>query len=381
MKKNHKIDKKNENNKVNVVEKDVLEKEPKKKYKFYFGYSIRLCLFIFFCLFFLLVSFFSFKSSFVIEKEKNVTYQENSNLDYKVYLKKNDFYDTPYLEKNRIYVASLIDYINVDFNYQLSATENVNLDFNYNIVAKLVIRDENDESVYFEKEYPLLDGKDSVKESSFYNFDKDIKIDYEYYNALANKFKTSYGIDTVSSLIVSLKVGKEQEEGVSFSDKVISLNIPLSQKSINIMMNYQDVEDSLDVVVDSKFDLSNYPLFFFGLLLFVSSLYFFFKMIKYISFFKTKKNYYDKYVNKILKEYDRLIVESKTLLDFSSFNIIKLDSFEELLDVRDNLKMPIMYYNVTTHQKCYFYIRYEDSIYLLTIKEVDLEEKRNEKKL
>lgn len=381
MKKNHKIDKKNEDNKVNVVEKDILEKEPKKKYKFYFGYSIRLCLFLFFFFFFLLVSFFSLKSSFVIEKEKNVTYQENSNLDYKVYLKKNDFYDTPYLEKNRIYVASLIDYINVDFNYQLSATENVDLDFNYDVVAKLVIRDENDENVYFEKEYPLLDGKDSVKESTFYNFDKDIKIDYEYYNALANKFKTSYGIDTVSSLIVSLNVSKVQKEGMTFSDKVISLNIPLSQKSVNIMMNYQDVEDSLDVVVDSKFDLSNYPLFFFGLLLLVLSLYCLFKIIKYLSFVKTKKNFYDKYVNKILKEYDRLIVESKTLLDFSSFNIIKLDSFEELLDVRDNLKMPIMYYNVTTHQKCYFYIRYEDSIYLLTIKEVDLEEKNNEKKL
>ena len=88
-----------------------------------------------------------------------------------------------------------------------------------------------------------------------------------------------------------------------------------------------------------------------------------------------KKNKYDKFVGKILKEYDRLIVESYTIVDFSNYEIIKVNRFEELLDVRDNLKVPINYYVVTPHQKAYFYI-VSTNIYLYTVKAVDLEENK-----
>ena len=44
---------------------------------------------------------FFIKRSFAIVGEQNVTYQENSNLDYKVYLKPNDFYEDEYLGKNK----------------------------------------------------------------------------------------------------------------------------------------------------------------------------------------------------------------------------------------------------------------------------------------
>ena len=76
-----------------------------------------------------------------------------------------------------------------------------------------------------------------------------------------------------------------------------------------------------------------------------------------------------------LRTYDRLIVESKTIIDFSNYEIIKVNKFEELLDVRDNIKMPINYYVVTPHQKAYFYI-VSTNIYLYTVKEVDLENSR-----
>ena len=43
-------------------------------------------------------------------------YKENSDVKYKVFLKRNQFFETDYLEENQTYIASLIDYINVDFN-------------------------------------------------------------------------------------------------------------------------------------------------------------------------------------------------------------------------------------------------------------------------
>jgi len=88
---------------------------------------------------------------------------------------------------------------------------------------------------------------------------------------------------------------------------------------------------------------------------------------------KQKRNKYDKFVKKIITEYDRLIVETETKPRLENKEIIKIRKFEELLDARDNLKRPIMYHTVTKHQKCYFYIEKDNTIYLLIIKAVDLE--------
>ena len=44
----------------------------------------------------------------------------------------------------------------------------------------------------------------------------------------------------------------------------------------------------------------------------------------------------------------------------------------ELLDVRDNLKMPIIYVNIVKHQKGLFYIKNDNDIYMITIKNIDL---------
>ena len=95
---------------------------------------------------------------------------------------------------------------------------------------------------------------------------------------------------------------------------------------------------------------------------------------------RSKKSIYDKYVDRILNEYDRLIVENGTGPDLVKNNIIKISRFEELLDVRDNLKLPIMYYVIAKHTKCCFYIKHNRDLYMMTIKAVDLEESNNEKK-
>ena len=97
--------------------------------------------------------------------------------------------------------------------------------------------------------------------------------------------------------------------------------------------------------------------------------------IKLINKLGSNKTDYDKFISKILKEYDRLVAETKSLPLFDKYNIMEINGFNELLDVRDNLKLPIMYYNVTMHQKAYFYIVYGKNLYLYTVKSSDFSEK------
>ena len=84
---------------------------------------------------------------------------------------------------------------------------------------------------------------------------------------------------------------------------------------------------------------------------------------------------YEKKLNQILAEYDRVIVMSKSEYQINpDKQFIKLDSFFELLDARDTLEKPIIYERVNS-VKSYFYVEDNERIYRYAMKESDFEKK------
>ena len=64
----------------------------------------------------------SFRWGVQLETINSIYYNEKSDLDYKVYLKENNYFQEKYLGKDRQYIAGLIDYISADFKYELNAS-------------------------------------------------------------------------------------------------------------------------------------------------------------------------------------------------------------------------------------------------------------------
>ena len=60
----------------------------------YIGYEIRVMTYIVLILLCLISTVFVLNKAFSSKSPEYVTYQENSNVDYKVFLKKNEFYET-----------------------------------------------------------------------------------------------------------------------------------------------------------------------------------------------------------------------------------------------------------------------------------------------
>ncbi len=330
-------------------------------------FNVRFFLFSFLVILFSFLSAFFLKRSYVILSQQNITYQENSKLDYKVFLKQNDFYDTDYLGKNMVYVASLIDKIDVDFNYIFKIDKSSNINFEYDIIGKLVISDKSKGNTFFEKEYVLLENtKDTMTKDGLHQIQKSVSIDYDEYNNIANKFRVKYGVDTNSKLVVYLNI-RERSSDKSFvfnNTSDMSLTIPLSERAIDITMDYNEVNRTSKLVRDEKFVISNYLFAVLGIIFFVLFVIVTIKFIKLLLSIREKRSKYDKFVSKLLREYDRLIVETVSSPDLKNENIVEILKFQELLDVRDNLKLPIKYYVVKEHQECYFYINYEKELYL-----------------
>ena len=343
----------------------------------YVSYESRVIKFsvIFVALF--LVGFFLMYKSFTFNQEKYINYTETTNLDYKVYLKENKFYEEEYLEKGMLYVASLIDKIDIDFLYNFNISEQVDLDFKYNITGVLSITDNDGKNVYLTKDYKLLDDKTfSLKGEQDHTIKENIVIDYGAYNKLANSFKSTYGLDTASKLTVYLNVDKNSvNQDVKDVEKAnnMLIEIPLSQRSVSISMDYKDINRNSSLVKKSSVTVNNVAFIIIGGLVIIASFYGLYKLLKLLGLLTPKKSAYDKYVAKMMRQYDRLIVVHYTCPDLSKYNVVKIKEFNELLDMRDNLKVPIMYYNVTDHQKSYFYILNNNDLYLLVLKSVDFD--------
>lgn len=314
--------------------------------------------------------------------KESISYTQNGNVDYKVCLKENNFYSQNCLDKNMSYVSSLIKNVGLTFNYDLNTSEQLNVKTEYEVTAKLVISNAENTSKYFEQKYILQDKtSEGISQiNNEYKISKNIDIDYDYYNTIASTFKSQYGVETNSYIEVSFQVfhaNKENEDIRVPSPSPVILNIPLSQKSININMTASGINKQETQNIESSiFTLNNIICLFIGIIALIICLISSLKIAKMLTLIKEKKNNYDKFIEKILREYDRLIVETSTLPKFNNYFLTKVNSFGELIDVRDNLRLPIMYYEVAKHQKCHLYIIDNKNLYLLTVKAVDMEENK-----
>jgi len=348
----------------------------------YIDYNVRLTARLGMFVTLLLLIIILLQNTFDLTSTTMINYNENSNLDYKVYLKPNEFYDEEYLGKDKVYVASLIDKVAIDFIYNFNIEKKSDITFNYDVIGKVTIDDSSSGKNFFEKEYILLNNKTSaIKNSTNFNLLEKVEIDYDYYNKLASNFKQKYGVETNSNLTVYLRINKQSDINNTTNASANSemyVQIPLSQKSIDIEMNYKDINNSSYIIETNESITDN---IIFGIASFIVLIILIIvsvRLVRLLGMLRTKKSVYDKYIEKILNENDRLIVENMTGPDLINNNVIRISQFEELLDVRDNIKLPIMYYVITKHTKCYFYIKHDKDLYLLTIKAVDLEEDNKE---
>lgn len=98
----------------------------------------------------------SFLISSSTKKVVTLYYKEDSNVNYLVYLKENDYYTSKYLTKGMKYIASLIDYIDINFNYNFKMNEQIKYSYSYYIEADVKVFEKgNTSNVIFEKRNKL----------------------------------------------------------------------------------------------------------------------------------------------------------------------------------------------------------------------------------
>ena len=301
----------------------------------------------------------------------NVSYSERSSITYSVCLHDNDYYKGQCQSSGMQYISTLTKSIPIVFNYNINYSSAVNYKLDYYILGKTIIYDRDDASKVLYRDDKLLSERKSVEGTDVIaKLNTKIDVAFKEKNDFVNGYKSKYALNSLASYDVVLYVddGKGPRE-------VASVSIPLSMQTFGI--SEETVANDDQLVSMEKAGLASINTVFglvggvFGIIGAVILV----KLIKLIYVTIDGGSPYEKKLNQILAEYDRVIVMSKSEYKINpDKQFIKLDSFFELLDARDTLEKPIIYEKVNS-VKSYFYVEDDERIYRYAMKESDFEKK------
>ena len=311
-------------------------------------------------------------------------YSEEGKADYTVYLKENNYYESKHLKSGMKYVASLINTINTNFNYEIHSEENMNIKYKYKIMGKLEIMDQTDENkVLYTKEEELKEETTRERESNNIVINEDVDIDYDKYNNYVNSYKRDYGLSVNSKLVVTMKIEVEGEEGEEVEklnkDSKLQITIPLSEQTVDVTIDTDKIENSGRLLETNRLSLKSMTELVIGIALIIIGIIVLFVNKKRYNEYK-QENIYTITVQKILNEYDSIIVNGEVTVNERKYNnIVYPEEFGEMVDASINLKTPILYYEVIPGEKCFFVITKGDTLYKFRITKSYLEREENDR--
>lgn len=281
-------------------------------------------------------------------KTQYINYNETSEVDYRVYLKENDFYEEEYLGENQAYVVSLIDYIQTDFEYELDMDiENVNYEYTYFIDATLNIIDKN-------SNYPLFNPTQELKKSETITqnsseklqIKETIDIDYAHYNSIANEFLSVYDLNNMACTLVvsahiSIKSACKEFTTNSNNEYVVSLNIPLAAKTIDIKMSTTVPQEETKILACKDLTKRDPALVAFVTAVIIDVILSVI-LITYIFLTRNTDINYEIKVKKIVSSYKSYIQKINNPFDETGYQVLMVDTFEEMLEIRDTIQSPIL---------------------------------------
>ena len=283
-----------------------------------------------------------------LSKTYYIDYTENSDIDYKVWLKPNNHYDSEWLDEGQAYVASLIDSVKADFKYKLTMdTTDVAFDSVYNVTAQLIIVDNTTKVNIFDPTYTLVaDTPVTQDSSSSLVISQPVEINYDTYNNLANDFIETYKLtDTTCTLVVTMNVGVNGSSdafvGSADNQHKVSLNIPLARTTLDIEMT-SSVSSGENKVLALKGGAN--PDIFKNIAIYSSA----FEVLLFlvlIGFIFISRNDDINYINKvksIVSSYRSFIQQVTNGFDTTGYQVLNIATFDEMLGIRDTIQSPVL---------------------------------------
>lgn len=320
-------------------------------------------------------------STLFISNNKNayVGYTEEGKVIYRAYLADNDFYEEEYLNGSHAYVASLINKMTADFSYDVKMQiDNVNFQYAYKIDAQLIVKDKASKTKIYDSFHEVLYEETSDSSGDELNVKKLVEFDYQKFNKKADEFNRTYNLkNTENILLVKMTINVigmcESFQNDNQDVYTITLSLPLMQTVVSpsVSATVPTGEQKIIVKDISSFENLKISAIVLGCLdllaVIILVLYIFLSIDKHID--------YARKVKKLVSNYDSYIQQILTPFDFSSYQVLKINSFKGLLEIRDTVQSPLLMYENEDKTCSQFFITTAEKV--LYLYEIEVEEETN----
>ena len=288
---------------------------------------------------------------------------QNSVIDYKVKIFKNDYIKTDYMEKDKTYITDLVDDIEVNYNYKLTNSKKFDSNYKYNISYKILVTHNSTGKELWTEEAVLVNDKDIIPNKNTIEITDSAIVNYDALNEKVKQFKLNYNIPIDASLQINLNViDSSLNKTIAFT----GLNTNLNTEIIDISKNEENNLQA-EILPEGKKKVS--IIFIIAVITAISSLlYATYEIIKTVRYNLSRKSYYEKAINMILKNYGDIVAELVNPVDLSKLNVIDVKNFDQMLDVEEELRIPIMFYETEKNNRGEFVIVTNEIAYRYILK-------------
>ncbi len=290
-----------------------------------------------------------------------VSYDESSDVSYNVSYFNNDFLDNSQ-EQGKQYIASLIDKIAANFKYNaVLDIDNANYQYTYRVEANTVIKDKISGKAILDNTDVLVEPVTDTSSSSNLDISQNVSIDYQHYNDIANRLVSFYELESVESTLsvnFYIKVSGSCDEAINSSDseKVISLNIPLTDNTIGINIEGSSLNTTNNILLCNRDALIDKLSLIAGCILAIITLIVIIYVIKFTIRSRSAEDIYMRELKHILNNYGSYIQEISNNFRLKGCQIVKIKTFSDILEIHDTVKQPILMRENRDQRSAYFLV-------------------------
>ena len=310
---------------------------------------------------------FSAAVYFKMDQHYYISYTEAGQADWRVYpVENNGTYEDAYLDADSPidgFLTGLIDRVENTFVYELDMdTKGVKYSVSTWVDATVSVTDKEYGTVQSVSDHLVPQGA-TVRESDGepLRLEVPVTVDYQSYARYAYAFLDTYceGRSASADLSVTLYVdvtgvgdGFAQGTPNRYS---VSMVMPLAE-TVTRVTTAVSVPAGQSRILTSDMDLTRVQygraaLVYGGMAAFVGLV-----LLAFVLVTRDRNINYAIQVHKILSAYKSYIQRIRTPMDTASYEVLEVDSFREMLEIRDTTSSPVLMYENEDRTRCEFYI-------------------------
>ena len=221
--------------------------------------------------------------------------------------------------------------------------------------------------------------KDLIKiehiESVYISINDDFNINFSDYNKVVTNFKNQYPVDVDGNLIITVNVNiNGEKEGINEDIKNnydLKVIVPLGKETT-------EIKDFI-TTIDNNGSINNYEKTKEGYTLFsllcdiVYKLDILYVIFVFVFIFKImpKMSGYNLELKRVLKEYDKMIVNVNSMPELGDLQVMEVSNFDELVDAKKNLNKPIMYFDNYDKNEVIFVVKSDSDAFVYIMNKYD----------